>query len=223
MSGQGHHPSTGVSGTTRPMTVAERDALQSIPKPIRNNAIGISILSMVMAVMINFVEDMVALLMPLVFCFIGLGLAVQARKSSGSVAQAVSKGTVTDVRGTPRWKGAAGGWAFGAFSVTNNAQLKGLLVDGVSATVTIVPEAKRVLSVNGVPLKKPVELRAAPGFESALLPPAPNQVHATTVVSSDEDLPPPPEEWAPSACPQCGQGIRGGAMFCEKCGHRLIP
>lgn len=223
MSSQGHQQPPGVSGTVRPMTEPERESLKSASKPQRNNAIGISMLAMVMAVMVNFVDDPIALLMPLVFSFIGLGLAAQARRGSGTAAQAVAKGTVTDVRGTPRWKGGATGWDFGPFSVVKNSQLEGVLADGVPATVGVIPESRRVVSANGVPLKRPVELRAGPGFESVSASSAAPQPPYQAPAPADQDLPPPPEGWSAGSCPQCGTVARGGAMFCERCGHRLGP
>ncbi|MBE0518929.1 MAG: zinc-ribbon domain-containing protein, partial [Thermoplasmata archaeon] len=33
--------------------------------------------------------------------------------------------------------------------------------------------------------------------------------------------PPPPDDWAQGACPQCGQSVPSGAVFCERCGFRL--
>jgi hypothetical protein len=198
------------------MTDAERQAVKTIPRPLRANAIGMALVSMVMAIMINFVDNPVAVFMPLLFGFVGLGYAIQARKSSGSVAQAVAKGTVTEVRVTPRWMGARG-WQVGTFSIPRSKHVEGLLVDGVPATVGIVPEAKRVVSVGMTTLRKPVTLIAPSGFESTLVSAAP--VQAPPV----QDVPPPPEGWAQMSCPQCGQGVSGDVLFCEKCGYRLRP
>jgi len=222
MSNQGYQASPGMSVTVRPMTEAERQVVKSIPKPQRNNAIGISIVAMVMAVMVNFVEDQVALLMPIFFSFVGLGLAIQARKSSGSVGQALAKGVVTEVRATPRWKG-AGGWEFGTLSVPRSKQLEGKLVDGVFASVAIVPEAKRLVSVNMTPVKGSVTLTVPPGFGGAYAAPAVMQPPVQMPTAAGQDLPPPPEGWAQGTCPRCGQSIAGDMMFCDKCGFRLKP
>ncbi|MCJ7606779.1 MAG: hypothetical protein MUO94_02900, partial [Thermoplasmata archaeon] len=93
-----------MSVAVRSMTEGERQAMLAIPKPLRKNAMGMALFSMVMAIMVNFTDNQVALIMPLMFCFVSLGFAVQARKSAGTVAQALARGTVTEVRGTPRWK-----------------------------------------------------------------------------------------------------------------------
>jgi len=211
-----------MSVSVRPMTDAERQAVKTIPRPLRANAIGMSIVSMAMAIMINFVDNPVAMLMPLLFAFVGLGYAIQARKSSGSVAQALAKGTVTDVRTTPRWTGARG-WEVGTFSVPRSKQLEGLLIDGAPATVSIVPEAKRVVSVNMTSFRKPVTLNAPAGFERTLVSSAPVQARWQAPTAPAQDVPPPPDGWAASACPQCGQSVSGDVMFCEKCGFRLKP
>lgn len=196
MSAQGHYASQGLSVVVRPMTEAEKQTAKAIPRPQRGNAIGMSVVAMMMAVMVNFVEETFAVIMPLFFCFVGLGLALQARRISGAAAQALAKGTVTDVRGAPKWKGPAGGWDFGSFSVPKDSQIKNSIADGVPAWVTVIPDAKRLVSVNGAALKKPIEIRAPPGFEAALAASTtvnhPRQ--APTAVS--QDLPPPPDDWA---------------------------
>ncbi len=223
MSGDGTVPVGGVglhTGATRPMTEAETRAAKAIPKPHRNNAIGMSVVAMVMAVMVNFIEDEIALLMPLFFCFVALGLAIQARRNSGVVAESLVKGTVADLRGTPEWRKGRG-WGFGALSIPRGSELDKRLSDGVPASVTVLPDAKHVLSADGVPLKKPVPFVASPGFESmfASQAAAPAQAMAT----ADDDLPPPPEDAGPSVCPQCGKGVPAAAKFCDMCGHRLGP
>jgi len=221
MSVQGHYAPQGLSAVVRPMTEAEREAAKAIPRPLRNNAIGISLVSMMMAVMVNFVDEAFAVIMPLFFCFVGLGLALQARRSSGAVAQALAKGTVTDVRGAPRWKGAAGGWDFGRFSIPKDSQIKGSIVDGVPALVTVIPETKRLVSVNGVTLKKPIELRGPAGFERTLVAPATMQPPQQVAMAAGQDLPPPPDDWRQGSCPKCGQNTSGDFQFCPRCGFKL--
>lgn len=191
---QGHQAPQEATAAVRRMTEAEMKTVKAIPRPLRANAIGMSVVAMVMAIMVNFVEEPVAVIMPLFFSFVGLGIAVQARRASGTVAQALAKGTVIDVRAVPRWKGASGGWDFGRFSVPKDSQVKGSIADGAPAWVTVIPEAKRLLSVNGVTLKKPIELRGPPGFENALVAPAPVQAPLRAPLGADQDLPPPPDD-----------------------------
>ena len=204
----------------RPMTDAEARAAKGIVKPQRANAIGISVVAMVMAVMVNFVEEEIAILMPLFFCFVGLGLAVQARRSSGTVAKFLAEGTVADFRATPVWMKARG-WQYGALSIPRGSKLDKMLEDGVPASLAIAPASKHVLSVNGVPLKKAVAFTATPGFREAssshAFRPAPRHETAAT----DDDLPPPPDDLDTGACPECGKGVSDSAKFCDRCGHRL--
>jgi hypothetical protein len=221
MSAQGQHAPHGLSVVVRPMTEAEKETAKAIPRPLRNNAVGISVVAMVMAVMVNFVEETFAVIMPLFFCFVGLGLAVQARRSSGAVAQALAKGTVTEVRGAPKWKGSAGGWDFGPFSVPKDSQVKNSLADGVPARVSVIPETKRLVSVNGATLKKPIELRAPPGFEAALVAPTTAHFPQKGPKAAGQELPPPPDDWTQGRCPSCGQSTSQDFEFCSKCGFRL--
>ena len=224
MSGDGTVPVGGVGITqglpVRPMTDAEMRSVKGISRPQRANAIGISVVAMVMAVMVNFVEDEIAILMPLFFCFVGLGLAVQARRSSGAVAESLADGTVADVRATPVWMKTRG-WQFGALSIPRGSRLDKMLSDGVPASLTIAPPSKHVLSANGVTLKKPVTFVTAPGFEGTLSSHAPASASQRVATTMDDDLPPPPDDLDPSSCPQCGKSVSPGARFCDSCGHRL--
>ncbi len=226
MSGDGTVPVGGVGITqglpVRPMTDAEARAAKGIAKPHRANAIGISVVAMAMAVMVNFVEEEIAIVMPLFFCFVALGLAIQARRSSGVVAESLAKGTVADLRSTPVWRKARG-WEFGAVSIPRGSELDKRLSDGVPASVTVLSDAKYVLSADGVPLKKPVAFVAAPGFMSVSASEAGTPAPTRAVAMADDDLPPPPEDAGPSACPQCGKSASDVAKFCDSCGYRLRP
>ena len=208
----------------RPLTMPERESLKRITRSPRVNAVGLAIMSMAMAVMINFVAEPVALIMPLFFGAMSLGVAFQARGVSSSVARALERGTAAEWRHVPSLK--SGIWDFGAFYFNRAGQAKGLVAEGVPATVTLVPEAKRVLAVNGTVLSKPMELRGAPGFPQNLMVaqvPAPVQPPAwqAPVAPAAEDLPPPPEGWSGTSCPKCGRAVSAEHMFCRGCGFRL--
>jgi len=204
--------------SVRPMTEAERGVVRAIPKPHRNNAIGMAMVAMVMAVMVNFVEDEIALVMPLFFSFVGLGLAVQARKGAGMAGKVLAGGTVIDYRGTPRWT-KTGGCSFGTFSVLKSGQLRKLLPDGVPATLTMAPEAKRLLAVNGMTLRSPATLAGPVGFEATLVTQASAEASRGARARVDDDLPPPPDDWQASGCPSCGKEMNEQARFCQNCGH----
>ena len=204
--------------SVRPMTAAEREAVRAIPKPQRNNAVGMAAVAMIMAVMVNFIEDEFVVIMPLFFCFAGLGLAIQARKGAGMAGKVLAGGTVTDYRGTPRWT-RTGGCSFGTFSVLRSGQLKKLLPEGVPATLTIVPGAKQLLAVNGTMLRSPAALTGPPGFEATLATQAHTQAAGGARATVDDDLPPPPDDWQPGRCLGCGKEMDQQARFCENCGQ----
>ncbi len=205
----------------RPLTEPERESLKAIARSPKVNAVGLAVMSMVMAVMINFVDEPVALIMPLFFGAVSLGTAFQARKASERVALTLQKGTAAVVHGSPRLN--RGLWDFGAFSVPKDGQLKTVLSEGAPTTVALAVDVRRVLSVNNVPLKKPVTFGAAPGFETLLSasPPQRTQAVSRAQAPSQEDLPPPPEGWGARFCPQCGEPVSGDYMFCRKCGLKL--
>jgi hypothetical protein len=208
----------------RPLTMPEREALKRTTRSPKVNAVGLAVMSMAMAVMINFVEEPVALIMPIFFGAMSLGIAFQARGVSSSVARALERGTAAEWRHTPSLR--SGIWDFGAFYFNRAGHAKGLVTEGVPATVTLVPEAKRVLAVNGTVLSKPIDLRGAPGFPQNLIvaqAPAPAQAPAwqAPVAPAAEDLPPPPEGWSGTSCPKCGRAVSADNAFCRGCGFRL--
>ena len=211
----------------RPLSGPEREALKGMTRSPKVNAVGLAIMSMAMAVMINFVAEPVALIMPLFFGAMSLGIAFQARSISSSVARALGRGTAAEWRHVPSLR--SGIWDFGAFYFNRAGEAKGLVTEGVPATVTLVPEAKRVLAVNGTPLRKPMELRGAPGFPQNLMvaqAPAPVQSPAwqpPMAPQPAEDVPPPPDGWVGTNCPKCGRPVSAEHVFCRGCGFRLKP
>ena len=222
MSGDGTVPVGGVGLTwgsvaIRSMSEAERTAVKAIPKSQRNNAVGMAVVAMVMAVMVLFVEEEIAAIMPMFFGFIGLAIAAQARKAAGMAGKALGTGTVTDVAVNPRWP-RTGNCDLGGFSIPRSGPMKRLLVDGTPATVTLVPEAKRMISVNGVPLKAPVAITAPAGFEASLTARIAAQSQNGAKAADDEELPPPPDDYVESTCPRCGKAISETAKFCQNCG-----
>jgi len=226
MSMQGYQAAPQISATVRSISDVERQAFGSVIRPMKLNAIGIAIVSMVMAIMVNFVTDQWMVVVPIFFGLAALGMSIQTRKSAGKIAGALARGNVVDVRAAMVSKGPGGSWNFGAFSVPRSNALSTLLVDGTPATFTIVPESKHMLSVNYSLLKRPIQFNAMPGFESLLGVSPPAQTYAQPpIMPMTQNLPPPPppppDNWSQRFCPQCGQSLPGGAMFCSKCGYRL--
>jgi len=211
----------GFSASTRPMTDSERKAAMGTLKPLRNNARGMAVVSIVMALMINFVSDPIAMMVPIFFGVASLGMAIQARKGAGRVGKMLATGTVTDVRIVPKRMSVGRGWELGMFCAAKSRVLSGMLVEGVPASLTVLPETKHLLAVNGTTLSLPVQLTSVPG---AVMPVAPSEVSRAPTAApmpADEELPPPPDDWAGRSCSKCGHNNVSDAAFCEKCGLRL--
>lgn len=224
MSAQSYPAMPGASTTVRPMTEAERKAAVDSLKPLRNNARGMAGFAILMAIMINFVSNPVALLMPILFGGFALGLAVQAKKGASNVSKVLANGTVTEIRTVPTRASARTGWQFGVYSAGNTRSVNGMLTDGVPASFTVMSETKHLLAVNGMPLRRPVLLMSAPGAVMPYAAPpvfqqAPMAAPMPASMPVDQELPPPPDGWTGQQfCAKCGQKNQTSARFCEKCG-----
>jgi len=220
MSAQSYPGMSGASTTVRPMTESERKAAVDSLKPLRNNARGMAGVSILMAVMINFVSNPVAMLMPLLFGFVALGMAIQARKGASNVDKVLANGTVTEIRTVPTRASARTGWQFGMYSAGNTRSLNGMLTNGVPASFTVMPETRYLLAVNGMPLRRPLQLMSVPGAVMPYAAPAAvQQAQMALPMPVDQELPPPPDGWTGQLfCAKCGQKNKTDARFCEKCG-----
>jgi hypothetical protein len=203
------------------MTDSERKAAVGTLRPLRNNARGMAMMSILMAVMINFVADPIAMLMPVIFGIASLGMAIKARKGVGSMSKMLATGTVTEIRTVPKRMSTGRGWELGMFYAMRSRALNGVLVEGVPASLTVLPETKHVLAVNGTPLRSPVQLISAPGAVMSIAPSAVQQAPIAASMPVDEELPPPPDDWVERSCQRCGQKNASNALFCEKCGMRI--
>jgi len=211
----------GFSVSVRPMTDSERKAAVSTLRPLRNNARGMAMVSILMALMINFVTDPIAMILPIVFGLASLGMAVKARKGVGSMSKTLATGTVAEIRTMPKRMSTGRGWELGMFYAMRSRALNGVLVEGVPASLTVLPETKHLLAVNGTPLRSPVQLMSAPGAVMPIAPSAVQQAPISAPMPVGEELPPPPEDWVGLSCPKCGHNNANNASFCEKCGVRI--
>ena len=96
----------GFSTSVRPMTDSERKAAVSTLRPLRNNARGMAMVSILMALMINFVSDPIAMMLPILFGLFSLGMAVQVRRGAGKISKMLETGTVTEARIVPKLRSA---------------------------------------------------------------------------------------------------------------------
>lgn len=113
------------------------------------------------------------------------------------------------------------GWELGMFYAVRSRVLNGILVEGVPASLTVLPETKHLLAVNGTPLRRPVQLMSAPGAVMPVAPSAVQQAPIAAPMPVDEELPPPPDDWVGHSCSKCGHNNPGNATFCEQCGTRI--
>ena len=203
------------------MTDSERKAAVNTLRPLRNNARGMALMSILMAVMINFVTDPIAMILPIVFGLASLGMAVKARKGVSSMSKMLATGTVTEVRTVPKRMSTGRGWELGMFYAMRSRTLNGVLVEGVPASMTVLPETKHLLAVNGTPLRTPVQLMSAPGAVMPIAPSTFQQAPIAAPMPTSDELPPPPDDWVGLSCPKCGHNNANNASFCEKCGMRM--
>lgn len=219
----------------RPMNAAERKAAADSLKPARYNAIAMSILGIATAIMINYARDTIVVVVPLMFAAGSIAYASQYRKGSGTVSKMLTTGTVPEIRGVPTKKSMGRGWDLGPASFQGSGGLGKRLSEGTVTTLAFLPDTKVALSVNGVPLKKPVPMVIPAGFGKDLTVPAktsmssPGQMTAAAQQpipqpiqpSVGVELPPPPEDWDASVCGRCGQINVKDARFCAKCGASI--
>lgn len=220
---------TGQIGTfavvVRPISPAEMKAAEASAMPLRTNAMGLAVLSMVMAVMVNFILYEWTVLVPVFFAALSLGTAFSAKSKMTAVGVFLDKGTVFEIRGVPEKRSMGRGWAFGPVSFTSTRGISSQLSQGSPASITIAPELKLLLAVNGAPLKSPADIMMAPGTDLAAhlrqMEAAPPMRSATQAKLQAEDVPPPPDDWAPRQCPKCGRAMPSEAVFCPWCGLRF--
>lgn len=226
MTPQGH-PSVPYALSPRPISEVERKVAVDSLKPIRYNAIAMSVLAIATAIMVNFAYDAIAMLVPLMFSVGCIGFASQYRKGVRAITKAMAEGTIPELRAVASKKTYGRGWEIGPVSFARSGELDTMLSSGAVATVAFLPETRAVLSVNGSPLSKRVTMVAPLGFgkdpsrhASPMIAPEPSASVPSPRPSVDE-LPPPPDDWSPASCPRCGRSVVAGGSFCPKCGFRL--
>jgi hypothetical protein len=137
------------------------------------------------------------------------------------MSKTLATGTVAEVRTVPKRMSTGRGWELGMFYAMRSRALNGVLIEGVPTSLTVLPETKHLLAVNGTPLRTPVQLMSAPGAVLPIATPTFQQAPVAAPMPMDEELPPPPEDWIERSCPKCGQKNAPNAVFCEKCGMRI--
>ncbi len=216
----------------RPISPAESAAALKSLRPARYNAVAMAIVGIATAIMINYANDAIVVVVPLMFAVGSISFAVRYRKGAAAVQKTISSGNIHEVRGVAVKKSLGRGWALGPVTFPRSGGLNDLMTEGAPAGVAFVPDTKSAISVNGALLRKPLPMTMPIGFGKDL--PVPSSVRRTQIgpqatpamlqqVSKqpEEDLPPPPDDWVVRNCPRCGQSLGEGVSFCSKCGFRL--
>ncbi len=214
------------------MSDVERKAAVDSLKPLWYNAIAMSFVAIATSIMVNFAYDAIVILVPLIFAAACIGLTAQYRRSLRAVKKTLTDGSIPELKAVPAKKSMGRGWTVGPITFARSGELSGMFSEGTQAAVAFLPETKAALSVNGVPLRKPMPMVAPIGFGVGLASQVPAMQPQIPVYSptsapqqspqaAEEELPPPPEDWAERACPQCGLSLPKYAMFCSKCGFRI--
>ncbi|MEM0343707.1 MAG: zinc ribbon domain-containing protein [Thermoplasmata archaeon] len=215
------------SVAVRQITDEEQKVALRFVKPMRYNALVMSVIGLATAVAVNFAADPIVLGVPLLFALMAGDAAVKYRKNSEAIGKALSSGILPEVSGPAVRSKRRGPWTIGPVAIVGKVDATAALSEGAVATVAFIPSARLALSVNHVPLKKAVSITTnPPDFGRDLVatpmitaaPVAMPQQAATPASTAIEELPPPPDDWEGTICSSCGQPNPGDARFCGRCG-----
>ncbi|MGQ9587644.1 MAG: zinc ribbon domain-containing protein [Thermoplasmata archaeon] len=216
-------PETHYTLSARPITEAEQKVALDSLKPLRYNAIGASVIGMITAVVVNFGTEIVLLGVPLLFALIAGSAVANYKKNSGLIGKALATGAVSEIAGVPVRRKFRGLWQIGPVKFPNKEGVAKMFQNGAVSRASFMPDAKIILSVNGMPLKRAVLIQGplsglgqGAALPTASFPPA----YAPPILahSSDGNLPPPPDDWGRVFCVKCGQRNAPDARFCGNCG-----
>lgn len=217
------------SVSVRPITEEEKRVALSFVKPMRYNAIVMSVIGLATAIAVNFAPNPIVLGVPLLFALMAGDAAVKYKKNSEAIGRALSNGVLPEVSGPAVRSKRRSPWTIGPVAIVGKSDAMAALSEGAVATVAFIPGAKLALSVNHVPLKKAVSITTTPSdfgkdlvaapamFAAPVAMPVPQQTSISASTAIDE-LPPPPDDWEGKICSSCGQPNPGDAKFCGKCG-----
>ena len=173
--------------TTRPITEEEYKVAVGALKSPRSQAAVFSVVGILVAVMVNFVPEefrLINLFVPMLFLVGAAVPAISYRARLKALRKILSSGRVSEIAGVPRRRKFPRSWTLGPLVFGNDGTLSKVLQEGVVSRIAFIPEARIVLSVNGVPLEKVTSIQTMPsGFGAS---PPTSQPQAAFV-----PLPPP--------------------------------
>jgi hypothetical protein len=223
---------------TRQITEDEyRVALGTIKSP-RYEAVIASVIGMLVAILVavavNFVSEeskLIQLIVPLIFVIIAGSAALRYRSAVNVLRKNLSSGMVAEITGIPVKCKAPRSWSIGPLSIWDTRTLTKVLQEGVTSRIAFIPEAKIVLSVNGIPLKKAASILNMPqDFGKVSSAPAPQPAPAYIPVQPAGTATPSALTNTPYTglqqeirCNKCGQMNPQVAKFCNRCGNILQP
>lgn len=217
------------SVSMRPITDEEQKVALRFVKPMKYNALVMSIIGIATAIAVNFAADPVLLGVPLLFALMAGDAAVKYKKNSEAIGKALSSGFLPEVSGPAVRSKRRGPWTIGPVAIFGKSDAMAALSEGAAVTVAFIPGAKLALSVNHLPLKKALSITTTPSdfgkdlvvattiTAAPIAVPMPQQA-SPSGPTAIEELPPPPDDWEGIVCSRCGQPNPGDARFCGRCG-----
>jgi len=158
-------PKNRYSLTIRPITDGEYRLALSTIKPSRYEAVIGSVVGILVAVAVNFVKEeyrLIQLGVPLLFAIAAGSAAIRYRTMLKGIKKDISTGRVLEITATPVKNKFPRFWKMGPLTFSNEGGLPKLLQEGTVSTITLLPNARIVLSLNGVPLKKATPIITIP-------------------------------------------------------------
>lgn len=197
-----HHPSYGFTDynvTTRPITQSEYEFLGQGMMRLRPVLMFFSIITIAFAVVNVIIQhDAICIATAIVglVCMIVTIVFYMQRRVINVI---LKDGMLTDVTGVPA-RVSRGGWSIGPISVPSpSAEFNSRIQEGRVVTLTCVPNLSFAGAVDGVPLKRPVMIRAPQDLAPTVstqqyASPAPAQ---QTFYQQPTAPPPPPAQQPP--------------------------
>lgn len=186
----------------RPLREEEIKAALGFLKPMRYNAIGWAVVGILLAIFILIYmdnlseENLIVLAVPFLFVANAISYSSKFRKTLAAIRKAAESGMIPEIAGAPAKQRFGGSWKLGPVSFSGSGEMKKTLAEETFSRFAFMPDVSIIISMNGVPLKKPLRIIGPAGFGKDIFPPTERMmpVVATPVIQPryEEEIPPPP-------------------------------